>query len=112
MCEMALWMAWHHRGKLVAQSQVELLELDVPAFHAIIKHRKIVFRHCLAYAENYMAVLLRTITQKGLFVLNDLYGEEDALAECVNRAHTDITLLYSTMSSKLGTLFDGKGHGA
>jgi len=88
MCEMVLWIMWFHRGHLVAKEAVELVELDASEFHRMIKHRGKSFRHCRAYAERYVDLLLKSISDHGLSSLTDLYGDMDDLRDLVHEAST------------------------
>eukprot|EP00747_Dinoflagellata_sp_TGD_P123480 gnl/TRDRNA2_/TRDRNA2_173824_c0_seq6.p1 gnl/TRDRNA2_/TRDRNA2_173824_c0~~gnl/TRDRNA2_/TRDRNA2_173824_c0_seq6.p1 ORF type:complete len:184 (-),score=24.16 gnl/TRDRNA2_/TRDRNA2_173824_c0_seq6:21-572(-) len=86
LCEMVLWMEWFHRGNLMTQSAVELIDLDAADFHRKIKHRGPSFRLCREYAERYMELLFKSISGQGLSTLTDLYGEADALRDLVYEA--------------------------
>eukprot|EP00747_Dinoflagellata_sp_TGD_P139936 gnl/TRDRNA2_/TRDRNA2_175952_c13_seq30.p1 gnl/TRDRNA2_/TRDRNA2_175952_c13~~gnl/TRDRNA2_/TRDRNA2_175952_c13_seq30.p1 ORF type:complete len:394 (+),score=28.92 gnl/TRDRNA2_/TRDRNA2_175952_c13_seq30:178-1182(+) len=86
VCEMVLWIKWFHRGKLLSQESVELLELNGSDFHSMIKHRAASFRRYRTYGQLYVEALLREICETGLETLTDLYGSPDLLRELAYQA--------------------------
>lgn len=89
--EMALWMNWVHRGRLVSCTEtVELVELDAAKFQSIIQHWDMAFDCCHAYARRYV----ERICQRPSELLTDLSENADDLQQLAHEAVDEVAELH------------------
>eukprot|EP00928_Gymnodinium_smaydae_P066238 TRINITY_DN49281_c0_g1_i1.p1 TRINITY_DN49281_c0_g1~~TRINITY_DN49281_c0_g1_i1.p1 ORF type:complete len:192 (-),score=34.19 TRINITY_DN49281_c0_g1_i1:291-866(-) len=84
-CEMALWLEWEHRGRLLANGACEFILLNARAFHSIVAKSPAAFRICKAYAKLYSERLARSRVDDGEEV-SDMWGSFDIAQELVQLA--------------------------
>jgi len=81
--EMALWVNWDHRGRMVSTSSsaCELVTLDSEAFRATAA-KSLVLPHCQAYARLYVEKLMTEHAVYGRFV-SDTWGSFETQSDLV-----------------------------
>lgn len=83
VCEMAQWLQWEHRGRMVAVDPVELAVMDAAVFRSLVK-RTPAFHHCQEYALCYPDRIMSACG--GPDNLTDIWEDEDVLRVLANHA--------------------------
>merc|ERR1712032_715218 len=78
-CELALWLTWSHRGLMVAEGHVELVNLGAPAFQRTMRKS--------VCANQYALKILEYVKEDSLARLSDVIIDQSHLQGMAETCH-------------------------
>ena len=85
LCEMVLWMCWHHRGRLEATEGCDCVLIDTDRLRQVVQLRPVVLRDFRSYATKYAAEMQAHEPRQ----VTDLFGGFERVQELVQNVFED-----------------------